>query len=143
MVNGRRFPPSWRGRYPHMREDEMALWNRFLDRYGDGFTSFEYDARLGAPSGAARGFDAGTVAVFEALTKLRVDAVGYGPEEVWLFEVMPSAGLSAVGKIIGYRDLFVAERRPALPVRLGVVTDRFQPAVGEVFAAEGVEAWVV
>ncbi|MGH7752672.1 MAG: hypothetical protein ACREN5_07635 [Gemmatimonadales bacterium] len=142
MPNGRRFPPSWRGRYPHMREVDMPLWNRFLDLYGQGWEAFEYDVRVGPASGAARGFDPAAQAVFESLTKLRIDAVGFARDGIWLFEVKPFAGIGTVGQLVGYRDLFQRERPSVGAVRLGVVTDRFQPAVGEVFKAQGIEVWL-
>ncbi len=126
-----------------MRDVEVPLWNRFLERYGEAFTAFEYDVRVGPPSGAARGADRQTQDVFAALTRVRVDAVGYRAGEVWLFEVMPYAGLSAVGKLVGYAELFFRDRSPAERIRLGVVTDRFTPAMGEVFGAEEVEVWLV
>ncbi|MGH7751802.1 MAG: hypothetical protein ACREN5_03215, partial [Gemmatimonadales bacterium] len=129
--------------YPHMQEVDRPLWNAFLDRYGRGWENFEYDVRVGPPSGAATGFDPQTQAVFEALTRLRIDAVGYRPEATWLFEVKPFAGIGTVGQLIGYGELYITDRRPAVPVRLGVVTDRFQPAVGEVFKSEGIEVWLV
>ena len=138
-----RFPPSWRGRYPHMREVDMPLWNRFLDRYGDQFTEFEYDVRVGPASGAARGMDPQTVAVFEALSRLRIDAVAHRPGEVWVLEVSPHAGISKVGQCLGYRDLYVRDRAPVVPVRMGIVTDGFHPAVGEVFQVQGIEVWIV
>ena len=121
----------------------MPLWNRFLDLYGGLWEVFEYDVRVGPPSGAARGADPATQAVFEALTKLRIDAVGFRPGDTWIFEVKPFAGISTVGQLVGYRDLFVGERPDIGPVGLGVVTDRFQPAVGEVFKSQGIEAWIV
>lgn len=121
----------------------MPVWNRFLERYGSGWEAFEYDVRVGPASGAARGFDPGTQAVFEALTKLRIDAVGYRPGEIWVLEVSPFAGISKVGQALGYRDLFIAERRPAEPVRAGVVTGVFSPAVGEVLRSQGIEVWIV
>ena len=121
----------------------MPLWNRFLDRYGAEWSAFEYDVRVGPPSGAARGFDAQTQAVFEALTRLRIDAVGYRGPEIWLLEVKPFAGISAVGQLIGYRELFLRERPEVAEVALGVVTDRFTPAVGEVLASQGIQVWLV
>ena len=137
------YAASWRGRYPHMREVDMPIWNRFLDRYGDQFDSFEYDVRVGPASGAAAGFDPQTVAVFEALTRLRIDAVGHRSGGVWLFEVSPHAGISKVGQCIGYRQHYVRDRKPATRPRMGIVTDGFHPAVGEVFKAQGIEVWIV
>lgn len=142
-TSARLFPPEWRGRYAHMRDVEVPLWNRFLDLYGVGFEAFEYDVRVGPASAAAAGFDVQTQAVFADLTRLRIDAVGYRRGEVWLLEVMPYAGPSAVGKLVGYGVLYAQDRQPAEPVRLGVVTDRFTPAMGEVFRAQGIEVWVV
>ena len=143
LRSGQRFPPEWRGRYPHMREVEVPLWNRFLELYGKLFGAFEYDVRVGPPSQAAAGFDAQTQAVFADLTRMRIDAVGYRVGEVWLLEVMPYAGVSALGKLLSYAELFFVDRAPVEPIRLGVVTDRFTPAMGEVFRAEEVLVWIV
>ncbi len=143
LGRGQRFPPEWRGRYPHMREVELPLWNRFLDLYGKLFEGFEYDVRVGPASGAAAGFDAQTQAVFHDLSRVRIDAVGYRVGEVWLLEVMPYAGMSALGKLLSYAELFFVDRAPVEPIRLGVVTDRFSPAMGEVFRAEEVLVWIV
>lgn len=121
----------------------MPLWNRFLDLYGKQFQAFEYDVRVGPAAAAAAGFDQQMQAVFESLTRLRIDAVGYRPGVVWLFEVKPFAGIGTVGQLIGYGELYIKDWRPEVPVRLGVVTDRFQPAVGEVFRSEGIEVWLV
>lgn len=137
------FPPTWRGRYPHMREVDMPLWNRFLELYGSEFRGFAYDVRVGPPSGAAAGYDSQTQAVFAALTQLRIDAVGERDSELTLFEVKPYAGIGTVGQLIGYRDLYVAQFAPAGRVSLGVVTDRFTPAVGEVFSRNSISAWIV
>ncbi|MGH7751465.1 MAG: hypothetical protein ACREN5_01500 [Gemmatimonadales bacterium] len=126
-----------------MREVDMPLWNRFLELYGGLWEAFEYDVRVGPASGAARGFDPETQAVFESLTKLRIDAVGFARDGTWLFEVKPFAGIGTVGQLVGYRDLYLRDFRPAGAVGLGVVTDRFQPAVGEVFKVQGIEAWIV
>ena len=126
-----------------MREVELPLWNRFLDLYGKLFEGFEYDVRVGPASGAAAGFDAQTQAVFHDLSRVRIDAVGYRVGEVWLLEVMPYAGMSALGKLLSYAELFFVDRAPVEPIRLGVVTDRFSPAMGEVFRAEEVLVWIV
>jgi hypothetical protein len=126
-----------------MREVDRPLWDRFLDRYGGEFVGFEYDVRVGRPSRAAAGMDPQTQAVWETLTRLRIDAVGYTDREIWLFEVKPYAGLSALGQLVGYKVAFEEERRPGRPVRLGVVTDRWVPAVGDAFAAAGIRVWVV
>jgi|FLYL01.1.fsa_nt_gi hypothetical protein len=143
MPSGTLYSPKWRGFYPHMREADRPLWNRFLDRYGEEFEGFEYDVRVGTPSRAAVGMDPQTQAVWEALTQLRIDAVGHKPSEVWLFEVKPYAGISSVGQLLGYRALYVRDRAPVVPVRMGVVTDRWVPAVGDVFRAVGIQVWLV
>lgn len=121
----------------------MPIWNAFLDRYGQGWEAFAYDVRVGPGSGAARDADLQTQAVFETLTKLRIDAVGYREGEITVFEVKPYAGISTVGQLVGYRALYIEDFRPGEPVRVAVVTDRFQPAVGEVFRMEGIEVWLV
>lgn len=138
-----RYPASWRGRYPHMREEDIPLWNRFLDRYGEGWAGFDYDVRVGEASKAAVGQDEVAQRTWAALTKLRIDAVGYRAGEIWVFEVKPYAGIGTVGQLVGYRGEFVSEFHPVEPVRMGVVTDRFVPAVGSVMRREGIAAWIV
>lgn len=126
-----------------MRPEDVGLWNRFLDLYGAGWEEFEYDARVGEPSRAASALDAQAQAVWADLTRLRIDAVGYAREGVTVFEVKPYAGIGTVGQLVGYRDLFRVERSPTGRVRMGVVTDRFTPAVGQVFTQQGIEVWLV
>lgn len=121
----------------------MPLWNRFLDRYGDGWGEFAYDVRVGDPSQAARGQDAQAQAVWADLTRLRIDAVGFAHNAVTVFEVKPYAGIGTVGQLLGYRRLYAVAFKPAVAVRMGVVTDRFVPAVGQVFKGEGIEVWIV
>ncbi len=143
MASGVRYSPRWRGRYPHLREVDMPVWNAFLDRYGEEWQAFEYDVRVGPPGGGAAAFDEQTRAVFEDLSRLRIDAVGYRPGEVWVLEVSPYAGISKVGQCLGYRDLLVKDRLLEVLPRMGVVTRVFPPGVGEVFKSQGIEVWLV
>ncbi len=121
----------------------MPVWNAFLDQYGAEWEAFEYDVAVGPAGGAAAAFDAQTRAVFEVLSRLRIDVVGYRPGEVWVLEVSGYAGISKVGQCVGYRDLLMADRRLEAVPRMGVVTRVFAPAVGEVFRRQGIEVWLV
>jgi hypothetical protein len=113
-----------RYRYKHMVPAHQRIWERFLEQYGDYFDSFEYDMRVGVGIGDVYGYDEMTTQIAKALTQKRIDAVGRRGSEVWLFEIKPQAGLSAIGQVLAYKTLYEKEFGVGSVHRIAIVTDR-------------------
>lgn len=100
------FPSTWRGRYPHLMPLDIAIWNRFLDAWGQDFLGFQYDVLVGEGAEAPPNFSAGDKALLLALTVKRLDCVGVRADRLVLIEVKPRLGMSAIGQLVAYNLLW-------------------------------------
>ena len=111
-------------KYPHLMPNEIPLWERFLAIWGKNFEGFEYDVRVGRGVDPGPGYEEQWRRLAIELTKKRIDAVGRRDGIVYIFEVKPQAGLSALGQLLSYRILYRETFQYRGPLRLAVVTDR-------------------
>jgi hypothetical protein len=128
------YPLEWklagdRGSYPHMAKNDAVLWERFLDEYGPNFQRFAYDVALGGflPDG-----EPDTLSDrqgYQYSTALKIDALGDRGDDLWIIEVRPHAGVSALGSALCSTVLASSDPladRPLVPV---VVTDLTSPDI--------------
>jgi len=122
-----------RTHYPHMLEDEARIWTKFLQTTELDFLNITYDLHLGNgvlplpedPDYMRR--------LLSAVTKKRVDAVGETRTDTWLFEVKPRIGMSALGQLVTYFELYQAEYRPTKAVLLAAIGEREAPDIRPAF----------
>jgi len=72
------------------------------------------------------------------LTQKRIDVVAERDGEVWIFEVKPDAGLSAIGQVLSYRVLYKQHFREERPIKLAIVTTRVDDDIREVAKEYGI-----
>lgn len=117
MLDTRLFEPTFRGKYPHMFPRDIAVWERFLDQYGELYSGFYYDVMCGKHAELPADYDVKYAMDAYLLSKLRIDAVGVRDESYDLIEVKPRANAGAVGQLLNYKDHFEKEYWPDKPVR--------------------------
>lgn len=113
--------------YPHMKPRDVAIWERFIDRYPDAYETCQYDFGLGdippfmeqtsSPQGQA----------MRELYRLKIDVLGFKGDTIDLIEVKPEAGTSSIGQVVGYVELYKRDMKPTKPVRAVIVTDTLKP----------------
>lgn len=118
------FPPDLLRKYPHMFPEDIAIWERFLKVYKDDFLGFDYDVKVGSVPDFPDGLDNSIYKAGNILWKKRIDAVGYKKDGIYIIEVKPNAGMSALGQIITYRQLYIEEFNPNDKVFGAIVTDK-------------------
>jgi len=127
MNTGPLFPPEKLHKYPHLMVSDVAIWERYLEKYGKEWDSFEYDVRVGEGITIPATETESMRIMAQALWEKRIDVVGRKGPRVFIIEVKPSAMLSAIGQVLSYQILF-EERYPEQgPVRMMIVTDRAGP----------------
>lgn len=94
-------------KYPRMSSEDTEIWKRFLLAYAKQYQSFDYDLKVGDGVLPDLPLEPIYLKDFQELTKKRIDAVGYSPDGVTIFEVKPRAGTSALGQLLTYKQLFV------------------------------------
>jgi hypothetical protein len=115
------------GPFTHMAPGDKAIWLRYLIQGGAQFAPFTYDLRVG--NGLDMGPNASTFQknAAHALTTKRIDALCHVAGNVRIIEVKQRAGLSAIGQLIGYRELYCQTINPAANCDMWLVTDSLQP----------------
>jgi len=133
----------WRPRYPHMSPTEQAIWDAFLRVCPLEFISVGYDVRVGPGYVPEWLKEPELIKMSRMLTQLRIGVVAETDTEIWIFEVKPRAGRSALGQLEAYGYWYIREKAPAKPVRLGVICRYVDPNMAAVFEARGIDVFVV
>ena len=113
---------------------DVPLWEEFLLQYGDDYDSFTYDLHVGAGTDPGPRLETNLRQMAIALTQKRIDAVALKDGLTTLFEVKPHAGLSALGQILGYGELWSADHTGSVKYDLAVVTNTPQPDMPYLFS---------
>ena len=93
-------------KYPHLRDEETLIWNRFIDRYPDRFESVDYDVKVGTPRDYSMYPEDEIRKALEYLSLKRIDVVGYSMDKAFIIEIEPNANVRAIGEVIAKTDLF-------------------------------------
>lgn len=137
------YPPSWRGRYPHLMPIDVRIWNRFLDLYGGDFIGFQYDVTVGEGAAPLPDMNARDKFLLWSLTVKRVDCLGIRRDSVTLIEVKPRLGMAAVGQCVSYFCLWRKQYGIAPAVRVATVCEQSERDLGFVMSALGFQVIVV
>ena len=122
-----------RSYYPHMLEDEARIWTRFLQTTELEFQKITYDVHLGQGILPVPGEPDFMKDLKLAVTRKRVDAVAETAEDIWIFEVKPRIGMSALGQLVNYFELYQAEYRPTKAIMLAAIGEREAPDIRAAF----------
>lgn len=132
-----------RTKYPHMLPEERQIWHRFISPREGAYRKIVYDLHLG--QGAIPPADASLQLrkVIASTSRKRVDAIGYKADSITIFEVKPRAGMSAIGQLLNYKNLFMKEHNPTVPINLAVVSARLDPDVAATMEQHGIKIYIV
>jgi len=130
-------------KYPHMLPDEAAIWHRFYVPRARQFLRVDYDIHVGEGVLPPSGLPDWIRAVVEATSKKRIDAVAESSREIWIIEVKPRGGMSAVGQLLAYEILYQGQFKPVKPLKKVLVAERMAPDLDLVFAQYDIEVYLV
>ena len=74
---------------------------------------------------------------------MRIDVVAADTKKISVIEVKPNAGVSALGQLEKYTELFMRDETPSIPVNMVLITDKEQPNMDYLCKKAGVELIVV
>ncbi len=135
---GRPYAPDWPGNPPHMAHTDLPLWQRFRPQLSPKVVEWYFDVAVGDGNPTLLDDPSSIVQSMYRLSRLRIDAVGRGPDLWHLIELRPNAGLGALGHITSYRALW--ERDPIDTTRAlaWLVSDRYQSDVARTAMNAGI-----
>ena len=129
--------------YPHMKPNDVAIWERFIDKYPDAYNSCQYDYHVGdaPPFNTLMNDDEDLNQ--DALYRLKIDVVGHIGGRVDIIEVKPKAGPSTIGQVKGYKTLFIRDEHAKGEVNAVIITDQLMTNMDYMAKTEGVKLIVV
>jgi hypothetical protein len=115
--------------YTHLLPEEVRIWEKFLAQYGPMFSRFDYDVHLGPGAEPPEGSPDWLIRQVQAVSRDRVDVVAHTTDQVWIVEIKPRGGKSAVGQLLQYQREYLEEVQPAKPVVNVLVCERLEPGL--------------
>lgn len=130
-------------RYLHMKKEEAVIWTRFLTQTNLEFDTITYDLHLGEGMPISTKDLSYIADLKRAVTRKRVDAIGENSKAIWIFEVKPRIGMSTIGQLLVYWQLYLKEYPTPKPVYLGAVGERKEPDLDPILLALGIVTFLV
>jgi len=137
------YTPDQLGWYPHMAKRDAEVWIDWLKKHGEAYVAFSYDVALG---GTLPAEELGTEEQrrgWQYNTALKIDAVGWQGNQVWVIEVRPDATVSALGAALTYTLVARREQLTELPIVPAIVCRAIQPDVRWACGMLGVQVFQV
>lgn len=135
---GDAFLPDFRGRPPHMSEEDFAIWQRWWPFNRAGVTRMWFDVGLGMPDELPETPDAAGLGGWIRINQKRVDVVIDREGVIEIVELRAGATLNAVGRLLGYGLLWGDDPVVPGPVKLILVTDRRDAEVERLAVRSGI-----
>jgi len=137
-----RLPYTKRRKYPRLRPEDVAIWERFINKNPAFYESVEYDFKVGKgrdyPPHYGHNIQKG--AIFHS--KKRIDVIGYRGYEIHIIEIKPKASGNALGQVVEYITLYADEyhgNETLVPV---IITDIAHPDTERVASRMGIRILV-
>ena len=116
-----------------MKPNDVAVWERFVDKRPDFFESVDYDYHIGEGADFLPTNEDTPDGRENRLYQRKVDVVGYRKNEVWIIEVKPEAGMTALGQVLTYAHLAEADPKLNTNQTLAVVCEKVTPEMENLF----------
>lgn len=114
-------------KYPHMSVQDTAIWERFMAKYPKAYSLCQYDFHIGDGPPFNPLMDNGDDLNQDMLYRLRIDVVGHLNGNNDIIELKPNAGVSTIGQVQSYKELFIRDGYKTGKVQAVIITDRLQP----------------
>ena len=129
--------------YDNMKAGETEIWNRFLEKYPDRYDEVIYNLKVGKGALIPEHTQENIAEDFKQLTQHKIDVVGFKGKIIDIIEIKPYAGTSAVGQVIGYRELYVKHIDQYAWPTLVIVTDLKRQDTETICEKQGIELMIV
>lgn len=124
--------------FPGLPAPEAVVLQAWLDEHAREYTRFEFNVRIGSGVDPGPLLDDATRRQAILNTQRRIDVVAWKGDSPTIIEVKVRAGAAAVGQIVVYEHLWLAENRPSGGLSLLIVCNTHSPDIDGVTARYGI-----
>ena len=129
--------------YPHMKPKDIAIWERFIEKFPNAYDTCIYDYHVGDPPPFNPLADNGEDLNQDRLYRLKIDVVAKKGDRVDIIEIKPNAGASSIGQVKGYTTLYIRDENYKGKIGMRVITDTLSPNLEFIAKREMVDVVVV
>ncbi len=104
-----RFSYGERYKYPHMKGQEVDVWERFMTLNPGFFMTVDYDWRVGRGMNVPFPVTENISRMARMLSQKRIDVLGWIDDRPTIIEVKKRVGIQTLGQVLGYKVLFEQE----------------------------------
>jgi len=138
-----RFKYEKLAKYPHLKPEDVLIWERYINKYPNAFDSVDYDFAVGEGRPIPEGTQENIAADMKILTQKKIDVIGYKGEEIYIIEVKPTANTTALGQVISYAKLFQNQESPTEAIHMRVIAGNIDPDMQTIYDAQGIGVIIV
>ena len=139
----RLFPPDFRGKYPHMFPGDIAVWEKFLDKFGGLYQGFYYDVVCGQAAKTFPRWGGAYQKDAYILSKLRIDALGVKDGSLDIIEVKPRGNMASIGQLLTYKEQYIKDYAPQKPLRMVLVCAEINPNIISLIEKNGIASYAI
>ncbi len=125
-------------KYPHMSARDGEIWEKYVQENPDIIDKVTYAVRVGNGMPLEKNWEPNIQKMAKELSQKRIDAVVEHADHIEIIEVKPRASFSALGQLLGYRQLYVEYYKTGKPIRLTVVCEYVSPDDLKLFQEHGI-----
>jgi len=134
-----RFEFKTLAKYPHMKPEDVAVWERFITKNPGYFDSVDYDFPVGEGAPTSPDHPPEIQYDHKILTQKKIDAVGYRGNTVTIIEVKPIADMKALGQALTYSHLYAIDHAEATDIQRMVVAGSIERELEGIYTQHDVQ----
>lgn len=132
-----------RYKYPHMKPNDVAIWERFIEKYPTAYDTVQYDVAIGDIPAFMEQTSSPEGQAMRELYRLKIDVLGYRGDSIDLIEVKHEAGAASIGQLLGYVTLYKRDFEPVQFIQPVLLTNVLKPNMEFLTKQQGVLLIVV
>ena len=125
--------------FPGMTFVESAVMREWIFRHGAEYDSIEFNVRLGKGAELGPEFDEPTRRLAFQVSPRRADAICTIRRSITIVEAKVNVSLGALGQLIGYRELWLADHPETVDVKLVAIGRRLMNDAEPAFRQQGID----
>lgn len=133
-----RFEYKRLAKYPHMKPEDIAVWERFIDANPAQFERCDYDVLCGTGAPTNPDHPPEMQRDHTILTQKKIDVVAYAGDSTYVIEVGPVADARKLGQILTYKSLYMLDHPEARDVFAMVICREVEREMQQMFDQQGI-----
>lgn len=140
---GQSFAPTWAGTPPGMSEIDTQLWHRWRSKGLVNALQLFFNVRLGADGPMPKELSKKDIEFWYTYVAKRADAIVEYDDHITIIELRDEANANAVGRLMMYKMLWDRDPKINKPIKLLIVTNRYDADTQTLAEAQGMEIAIV